>query len=249
MRGAGRYPAAEAHARKTPPTAASVARQARTRYPGPTRLNATRAAAGRNQATGQVPGPGPGASLASREKLGSPTNEESSEAGDVAMSGTAGATRMAATAVATAARASPRPRDRPAINWSAASAATGRRMPGKNATPMASADPIPTTKRKEEPGGSEAATGGDKLSDEQRARRREDRFYADVKAEEMLDLPPDQRFKEILKMSPAEQRGFSNALKGNRRDDFMEGMDSRQRETLMALNNPLVSDNRPRTAG
>ena len=59
---------------------------------------------------------------------------------------------MAATAVATAARASPRPRDRPAINWSAASAATGRRMPGKNATPMASADPIPTTKRKEEPG-------------------------------------------------------------------------------------------------
>src|SRR5436309_12619785 len=98
--------------------------------------------------------------------------------------------------------------------------------------------------RKEEPGGSEAATGGDKLSDEQRARRREDRFYADVKAEEMLDVTPDQRFKEILKMSPAEQRGFSNALKGNRRDDFMEGMDSRQRETLMALNNPqqVVTD-------
>jgi len=98
--------------------------------------------------------------------------------------------------------------------------------------------------RKEEPGGSEAATGGDKLSDEQRARRREDRFYADVKAEEMLDLPPDQRFKEILKMSPEEQRGFSNALKGNRRDDFMEGMDSRQRETLLALNSPqqVVTD-------
>src|SRR2546427_4192863 len=98
--------------------------------------------------------------------------------------------------------------------------------------------------RKEEPGGSEAATAGDKLSDEQRARRREDRFYADVKAEEMLDLPPDQRFKEILKMSPEEQREFSNALKGNRRDDFMEGMDSRQRETLLALNSPqqVVTD-------
>jgi uncharacterized protein (DUF1800 family) len=97
--------------------------------------------------------------------------------------------------------------------------------------------------RKEEPGGSDAGTSGktvvnDKLNQEQRARRREDRFYADVKAEEVLDLPPDQRFKEILKMPAEEQRAFSNSLKGDRRDEFMEGMDSRQRETLMALNNP-----------
>ena len=146
------YPAAEAHARNNPPMAATVARQARARYPGPTRLKANTAAAGRNQATGQVPGPVPGARRARREKLGSPTNEESSGPGDVAMSGTMGATRMPATAVATAARANPRLRDRPVTNWIAASAATARRMPGKNATPMASAAPIPTTNRKEGPG-------------------------------------------------------------------------------------------------
>jgi len=103
--------------------------------------------------------------------------------------------------------------------------------------------------RKEEPGGSDAAASGntpvnDKLTEEQRARRREDRFYAEIKAGEVLDLPPDQRFKEILKMPPEEQRAFSSSLKGDRRDEFMEGMDSRQRETLLALNNPqqVVTD-------
>jgi uncharacterized protein (DUF1800 family) len=103
--------------------------------------------------------------------------------------------------------------------------------------------------RKEELGGSDQAGSGNptpsgKFTDEQRARRREERFYADVKAEELLDLPPDQRFKEILKMSPEEQRAFLSSLKGDRRDEFMEGMDSRQRETLMALNNPqqVVTD-------
>src|SRR5262249_15810582 len=91
---------------------------------------------------------------------------------------------------------------------------------------------------KEEPGGSDATSAGDKSRGEQRARRREDRFYADIKAEEVLDLPPDQRFQEILKMSPEEQRAFSSSLKDGKRDEFMQGMDSRQRETLMALGNP-----------
>src|SRR5438105_8114081 len=41
-----------------------------------------------------------------------------------------------------------------------------------------------------------------KLTDDDRARRREDRRYADLKAEQVLDFPPDQRMREILKMSP-----------------------------------------------
>jgi uncharacterized protein (DUF1800 family) len=74
--------------------------------------------------------------------------------------------------------------------------------------------------------------------DEQLAKHREDRLYADLKAQELLDLPPDQRMKEVLQMSPEEQRSLSASLKGQKGDDFMEGMNPKQRETLKALNNP-----------
>ncbi len=76
------------------------------------------------------------------------------------------------------------------------------------------------------------------MSDEEQARRREDRLYADLKAEDLLDLPPDQRMKAILKMSPEDQRAIETSLRGDKRDEFMEGMKPQQRETLMALNNP-----------
>jgi uncharacterized protein (DUF1800 family) len=84
------------------------------------------------------------------------------------------------------------------------------------------------------------ATSGkpDKLSDEEQARRREDRLYADLKAEDLLDLPPDQRMKAVLKMSPEDQRAIGASIKGEKRDEFMEGMKPQQRETLVALNNP-----------
>ena len=77
-----------------------------------------------------------------------------------------------------------------------------------------------------------------RASDDEQARRREDRLYADLKTDDLLDLPPDQRMKAILKMSPAEQRALGMSLKGDKRDEFMEGMKPQQRETLMALNNP-----------
>src|SRR5712692_6841852 len=76
------------------------------------------------------------------------------------------------------------------------------------------------------------------MSDEEQARRREDRLYADLKAEDLLDLPPDERMKAILKMSPEDQRAIETSLRGDKRDEFMEGMKPQQRETLMALNNP-----------
>jgi uncharacterized protein (DUF1800 family) len=77
-----------------------------------------------------------------------------------------------------------------------------------------------------------------KMSDEELARRREERLYADLKADDLPDLPPDERMKTIFKMSPEEQRALGAALKGERRDEFMEGMNPEQRETLMALSNP-----------
>ena len=76
------------------------------------------------------------------------------------------------------------------------------------------------------------------MSDDEQARRREDRLYADLKTEDLLDLPPDERMKAILRMSPEDQRAVEASLKGDKRDEFMEGMKPQQRETLMALNNP-----------
>jgi len=39
-------------------------------------------------------------------------------------------------------------------------------------------------------------------------------------------------------MPPEDQRALATSLKGDKRDEFLEGMDPKQRETLMALNNP-----------
>src|SRR6266576_376340 len=49
-------------------------------------------------------------------------------------------------------------------------------------------------------------TGKGKLTEDQLAQRREDRLYADLKAQELLDKPPDERMQEVLQMSPEEQR-------------------------------------------
>src|SRR6202040_489349 len=76
------------------------------------------------------------------------------------------------------------------------------------------------------------------MSDDEQARRREDRLYADLKTEDLLDLPPDERSKAILRMSPEDQHAVKASLKGDKRDEFMADMSSQQRETLMALNNP-----------
>ena len=82
------------------------------------------------------------------------------------------------------------------------------------------------------------------MSDDEAARRQEDRMYAELDADKLLDLPPDQRMKAVFKMSPEEQVAFAGALKGDKREQFMDGMTPQQRETLMALNNPqqVVND-------
>ncbi|MGC2198375.1 MAG: DUF1800 domain-containing protein [Terriglobales bacterium] len=85
---------------------------------------------------------------------------------------------------------------------------------------------------------SDVSAGKTDAEDEQRAKRREDRRYADLKAQDLLDLPPDQRMKQVLEMSPEEQRALSMSLKGQKGDEFMEGMNAKQKETLQALNNP-----------
>jgi uncharacterized protein (DUF1800 family) len=81
-------------------------------------------------------------------------------------------------------------------------------------------------------------------TDDAAARQREDRLYADLKAEPLIALPADQRMKAILSMSPQDQLALAPALRGNKRDQLTAGMSAKQQETLMALNNPqqVVSD-------
>ena len=92
------------------------------------------------------------------------------------------------------------------------------------------------TERKQEAGNSD--TKSDKATDDGHARRQQEREEANQKVEELLDMPPDQRMKALLRMPPEEQRIMTNSLQGDKRDEFLEGMNPRQRETIEALNYP-----------
>ena len=73
--------------------------------------------------------------------------------------------------------------------------------------------------------------------DDAAARRREDRLYADLKVQELINLPPDQRYKKVMAMSTGEQVVLVDSARG-KAQDFLDGMDPRQKETLMAMANP-----------
>jgi len=95
--------------------------------------------------------------------------------------------------------------------------------------------------RKQEAANSDAAAnsaGKPAMSDEEMTRRAEEHFYADINAEKLLDMPADQRFKAVLKLSPQDQFALASSLKGNKRDQFFAGLAPQQREICLALNNP-----------
>jgi uncharacterized protein (DUF1800 family) len=75
-------------------------------------------------------------------------------------------------------------------------------------------------------------------ADPDQAHRREERRMANLKVEELLDLPADERMKQILKMSPEDQRALAATAKGPKADTLLDGMNPKQKETVMALNNP-----------
>ena len=71
------------------------------------------------------------------------------------------------------------------------------------------------------------------------ARRREERLYADLDIQKNLaSLPPDQRFKKIMSMSVDEKVAFADSLRGGKGQEFLAGLDPKQKETLLAMNNP-----------
>ncbi|HSZ60451.1 MAG TPA: DUF1800 domain-containing protein [Terriglobales bacterium] len=68
-------------------------------------------------------------------------------------------------------------------------------------------------------------------------RRREARRRDNLKTQELADLAPDDRMKEILAMSPEDQIVLA-AARGAKADALLEGLNPRQKETVEALNNP-----------
>ncbi|MFY9676053.1 MAG: DUF1800 domain-containing protein, partial [Terriglobales bacterium] len=75
-------------------------------------------------------------------------------------------------------------------------------------------------------------------ADAEHMRRREESQAGNIKLRELLDLSPDQRYREILGMSPEEQHSIANRAKGPKSDALMEGLNGQQKETVLALNNP-----------
>jgi uncharacterized protein (DUF1800 family) len=70
------------------------------------------------------------------------------------------------------------------------------------------------------------------------ARRREAHLYTDLKVQQLIDLPPDERYRKVLAMSTDEQVTFADSLRGGKGQEFLAGMDPKQKETLLAMNNP-----------
>jgi uncharacterized protein (DUF1800 family) len=76
--------------------------------------------------------------------------------------------------------------------------------------------------------------------DKEQARRREEALYADLDVQQLPSLPPDQRFKKVLSMNAQEQFAFADTLRGGKGQEFLEGMNPKQKETLLAMNNPAI---------
>jgi uncharacterized protein (DUF1800 family) len=79
---------------------------------------------------------------------------------------------------------------------------------------------------------------GSDVADADQMRRREERRLANLKTQELLDLPADERMKAILRMSPEDRRALAATNKDAKADALTEGMSAQQKETVQALNNP-----------
>jgi uncharacterized protein (DUF1800 family) len=86
----------------------------------------------------------------------------------------------------------------------------------------------------------EAVTPPKKLTPEEEAeaRAREDRLYADLKVQSLVDLSPDERYKKVMAMNLEEKLAFADTIRGGKAQDFVAGMNPKQREVLLAINNP-----------
>ncbi len=83
------------------------------------------------------------------------------------------------------------------------------------------------------------AGAGQALTDEEIARRNDDRLANNVNVDNILGTPPDRRLKAILAMPAEDQIALVTSLKGPKRNDLLEGLNPRDRETVIALSYPM----------
>ena len=78
------------------------------------------------------------------------------------------------------------------------------------------------------------------LTAEQRKQQktREDAMYADLDTDQLLKLPPDDRYKAILKMPVDERLDLAKTYKGPRAMQLVDDMKPEQRETIQAMVQP-----------
>ena len=74
--------------------------------------------------------------------------------------------------------------------------------------------------------------------EKEQARLREAQLYADLEIQQLPSLPPDERFKKILGMPIAAQLAVADSLRGGKAPEVLEGLAPKQKETLLAMNNP-----------
>ena len=85
-----------------------------------------------------------------------------------------------------------------------------------------------------------AAAAPKKLTpqEKQQARLRDEKLNATQEAAQLASLPPDERFKKILGMPVAEKVLAADSLRGGKAPELLEGLNPKQRETVLAMNNP-----------
>ena len=69
-------------------------------------------------------------------------------------------------------------------------------------------------------------------------KQREDAMYADLDTDHLLKLPPDERYKAIMKMPVDERLDLAKTYKGPRAMQLVDDMKPEQRETVEAMIQP-----------
>jgi uncharacterized protein (DUF1800 family) len=121
----------------------------------------------------------------------------------------------------------------------------GATVPSSSNAAMSSSttgnEPAPTASAKTDSDSSDSiAPTTAKLSAEEQeeARVREEHLSAELEVQRLAGLPPDERFKKVLSLPPPTQLTFGDIIRGGKEQDFLQGMNPKQKETLLAMNNP-----------
>ena len=74
--------------------------------------------------------------------------------------------------------------------------------------------------------------------EEDQAQRREQALYGDLDVQQLSNLPADQRFSKILGLSLDDQLEVADSLRRGKGKELLEGLSAKDKETLLAMNNP-----------